>query len=157
MLPFLVYNRLMETQDLTLAEAARAVGLHVETMRRLAREGQIETYRVNPGARSPRFRVTPAALQAFRERGKRSPAPEQTLKKSEIPEVIEYTEDGPPFIKGIIPGTLSGAEMIALWEENGVFDVWEERKAQIGPGKRFADSAEYARHLREQAQRRARE
>lgn len=71
-----------------------------------------------------------------------------------LPEPIVFTEDGPPFVKGIAPGTLSGAEMIALWEKMGVFDVWEERKAEIGPGKRFADNLEYARDLRERAQER---
>ena len=142
----------METKDLTLAEAARAVGLHVETMRRLAREGRIQTYVVNPGARARRFRVTPAALQAFREQGRRHEEPAPPM-----PEQIEFTDDGPPFVKGIAPGTLSGAEIVALWDRNKIFDVWTHRKAQIGPGKPFADSSEYARHIREQAQRRTRE
>ena len=74
-----------------------------------------------------------------------------------LPEQIEFTDDGPPFVKGIVPGSLSGAEMIALWERTGVFDAWEDRKDEIGPGKRFADNLEYARDLRERAQTRTHE
>ena len=68
-----------------------------------------------------------------------------------LPEQIEVSDDAPPPVRGTVPGILSSAEMIALWEKMGVFDVWEDRKAEIGIGKRFADNLEYARDLRERA------
>ena len=134
----------METQDLTLTQAARAVGLHVETMRRLAREGKIETYIVNPGSRRPHHRITPNALQAFRARGRRAAEPASPA----------HVADAPP--GDAEPGTLSGAEMISRWKQAGVFDVWDDRKALIGPGKQYADSAEYVRALRERTPLRGR-
>lgn len=67
-------------------------------------------------------------------------------KESEIPLTDEY-----PFVKGIVPGTMSGAEMLAYWKESGVFDVPWPQHDDIGPGKRFADSTEYVQHLRAQA------
>ena len=69
-----------------------------------------------------------------------------------IPEQIEFSDGASPSEKGIVPEVLSSAEMIALWEKMGVFEVWEDRKAVIGVGKRFADNLEYARDLRERAQ-----
>lgn len=139
------YTGVMETNDLTLAEAARAVGVHVETLRRLARARQVETYIVNPGSRRSRFRVTPAALQAFRERGRR-------VGHSKNPDA-----DALPFLSNLSQKTMTGAELIAYWEREGVFDAFKERAAQIGPGKQFADSTEYVQHLREQSAERTHE
>lgn len=137
----------METHDLTLAEAADAVGLHVETLRRLARAGQIETYIVNPGSRRPHFRVTPAALQAFRRHGRRKVP---TDKSNATPSA---EAEMPIFLRGLPAQALSGAEIIALWERDGIFDAFAERATHIGPGKRFADSTEYVQYLREQSAR----
>lgn len=67
-----------------------------------------------------------------------------------VPERLEDA-DGPPFVEGVIPGTMSGAEMIEFWRRNGVFEAFAARNAEIGPGKRFADSTEYVHYLREQS------
>ena len=64
------------------------------------------------------------------------------------------TADGPPFVTDVTPGTMSGAETLAYWRENGVFDVPWPQFDEIGEGKRFRDSSEYARHLRGHSQRR---
>src|SRR5579875_911631 len=109
------YNGVMETKDLTLAEAARAVGVHVETLRRLARAGQIETYIVNPGSQRPHFRVTPAALQAFREHSRRA-------RLSKTPDA-----DALPFLSNLSQRPMTGTELIAYWEREGVFDAFKER------------------------------
>ena len=55
-----------------------------------------------------------------------------------------------PFVKGIVPGSMSGAEMLAYWKESGVFDVPWPQHDDIGPGKKYADSTEYVQHLRRQ-------
>ena len=90
------HNDIMEAHDLTLAEAASAVGLHVETLRRLARAGQIETYVVNPGSRRPHFRVTPAALQAFRARGKRTAYPDTSeMATSDVARMPDFVGNSP--------------------------------------------------------------
>lgn len=68
------------------------------------------------------------------------------IKEAEISEADQY-----PFVKDIIPGTMSGAEMLAYWQESGVFDVPWPQHDQIGEGKRFKDSTEYVQHLRQQA------
>ena len=60
--------------------------------------------------------------------------------------------DGPPFVKGIIPGTMSGAEMLAYWRENGVFDVPWPQFDDIGPGKKYAYSTEYVIAMRKQSE-----
>lgn len=138
----------MEAHDLTLAEAARAVGLHVETLRRLARAGQIETYVVNPGSRRPHFRVTPAALQAFRTRGRRT----TDTDKSDAPALDDV--ESPGFLGNPPSQALSGAEMIARWERAGVFDAFAYLNDLVGPGKKYKDSTEYAQAVREQAQKR---
>lgn len=70
-------------------------------------------------------------------------------KEAEISEADQY-----PFVKGIVPGTMSGAEMLAYWEENGCFDVWAEQYKDIGPGKKYADSTEYVQAMREQTEKR---
>ena len=62
--------------------------------------------------------------------------------------------DGPPFVKGIIPGTMSGAEMLAYWKESGCFEVWAEQYKDIGPGKKYADSTEYVIAIRKQNEKR---
>ena len=51
---------------MTVTEAATIVNVHPETLRRLVREGKLEAYQVNPGARRPDYRITPSALQAYR-------------------------------------------------------------------------------------------
>ena len=66
------------------------------------------------------------------------------IKEAEISETDQY-----PFVKGIVPGTMSGAEMLADWEANGCFDVWAEQYKNIGPGKKYADSTEYVNAWRE--------
>ena len=66
-------------------------------------------------------------------------------------EVDGFGVDGPPFVKGIVPGTMSGAEMLAYWEESGCFEVWAEQYKDIGPGKKYADSTEYVNARRGQA------
>ncbi len=70
--------------------------------------------------------------------------------KIEEPQISE--DDTYPFVKGIVPGSMSGAEMLAYWKESGVFDVPWPQHDDIGPGKRFADSTEYVQHLRRQAE-----
>lgn len=70
--------------------------------------------------------------------------------KIEIAEADQY-----PFVKGLVPGTMSGAEMLAYWEESGVFDVPFPQYDEIGEGKRFKDSTEYVQHKRQQADHRS--
>lgn len=73
-------------------------------------------------------------------------------------EEAEISEDDTyPFVKGIVPGTMSGAEMLAYWKESGCFEVWAEQYKDIGPGKKYADSTEYVQAMREQAENRAHE
>ena len=62
-----------------------------------------------------------------------------------------------PFLKGIVPGTLSGAEMLAFWKKSGVFDVPWPQHDDIGPGKRFENSTEYVQHLRRRTETEGRE
>jgi hypothetical protein len=59
-------------------------------------------------------------------------------------------EDMHPDVKAIVPGSMSGAEMIAYWEREGVFETFWSQYEDIGPGKRFADSTEYVQHMRRQ-------
>ena len=75
--------------------------------------------------------------------------------KIEEPEISE--NDTYPFVKGIIPGTMSGAEMLAYWEETGCFEVWAEQYKDIGPSKKYADSTEYVQAMRTQANYRSHE
>ena len=56
-----------------------------------------------------------------------------------------------PFVKGIVPGSMSGAEMLKSWEESGAFEVWAEQYKDIGPGKKYADSTEYVQAMRAKA------
>jgi len=74
------------------------------------------------------------------------------IKEAEISETDQY-----PFAKGVVPGTMSGAEMLADWEENGCFDVWAEQYKDIGPGKKYADSTEYVNAMREGAEKHSQE
>jgi len=74
------------------------------------------------------------------------------MREAEISEADQY-----PFVKDVIPGTMSGAEMLADWEENGCFDVWAEQYKDIGPGKKYADSTEYVNAMRERAEKRSQE
>lgn len=55
-----------------------------------------------------------------------------------------------PAVKAIVPGSMSGAEMIAYWEREGVFETFWSQYEDIGPGKRFANSTEYVQHMRRQ-------
>jgi len=68
------------------------------------------------------------------------------LENAEISEADQY-----PFVKGIVPGTMSGAEMLAYWEESGIFEVWADQYQDIGPGKKYADSTEYVQAMRAKA------
>ncbi len=70
---------------------------------------------------------------------------EQETVAQELSEADQY-----PFVKDIIPGTMSGAEMLAYWRKSGVFDVPWPQHDDIGPGKRFENSTEYVQHLRRQ-------
>ncbi len=70
----------------------------------------------------------------------------EEIKPFEMPAI----EDD-PFLKGIVPGTMSGPEMLAFWKANGVFDVPWPQHDDIGPGKRFADSTEYVQAMRARA------
>lgn len=73
------------------------------------------------------------------------------LEEQETP-VQEFTEaDEYPFVKDIVPGSMSGAEALAYWKANGVFDVPWPQHDDIGPGKRFADSTEYVQAMRARA------
>lgn len=57
-----------------------------------------------------------------------------------------------PFLKGIVPGSISGAEMLARLEKSGAFEVWAEQYKDIGPGKKYADSTEYVQAMRARAE-----
>ena len=70
----------------------------------------------------------------------------------ETPEI-----DEPILARIVIPGTMSGAEMLADWEEHGCFEVWAEQYKDIGPSKKYADSTEYVNAMREGAEKRPRE
>ena len=74
------------------------------------------------------------------------------IKEAEISEDDQY-----PFVKGIVPGTMSGAEMLAYWQESGCFEVWADQYKDIGPGKKYADSTEYVNAIREQAEKHSQE
>jgi len=52
---------------------------------------------------------------------------------------------------------MSGAEMLAYWQESGCFEVWAEQYKDIGPGKKYADSTEYVQAMRARADYRSRE
>ena len=54
-----------------------------------------------------------------------------------------------------MPGSLSGAEMLADWQEAGCFEVWAEQYEDIGPGKKYADSTEYVNAMRARAEKRS--
>jgi excisionase family DNA binding protein len=86
-------ERRAEAADLTLGEAAKELSLHIDTIRGLVREGAIQAYQVNPAARRPSYRVTPDALQAYRQQGMRASAPAAV--------------------------SMSGAEMLDYWEKEG--------------------------------------
>ena len=62
-----------------------------------------------------------------------------------------------PLVKDIVPGTMSGAEMLDLYERAGVFETFAFLNDLIGPGKQYADSTEYLLAMREEAARRGRE
>lgn len=66
----------------------------------------------------------------------------QTSEESEI-----SVNDTYPFVKDIAPGRMSRAETLAYWEKNGVFDLWPQH-AEIGEGKKYADSTEYVQATR---------
>lgn len=69
---------------------------------------------------------------------------------SQISEADQY-----PFAEGVVPGAMSGAEMLADWEENGCFDIWAEQYKDIGPGKKYTDSTEYVNAMRERTENRS--
>ncbi len=58
-----------------------------------------------------------------------------------------------PLVKDIVPGTMSGAEMLEMYERAGVFRDYPE----IGPGRKYANSTDYLLAMREEAARRGRE
>lgn len=55
-----------------------------------------------------------------------------------------------PAVQAIVPGSMSGAEMIAYWEREGVFEAFAYLNDLIGPGKQYADSTEYMLAMRRQ-------
>jgi len=55
-----------------------------------------------------------------------------------------------PAVQAIVPGSMSGAEMIAYWEREGVFETFAYLNDLIGPGKQYADSTEYMLAMRRQ-------
>ena len=69
----------------------------------------------------------------------------------ETPEIYEL-----PFARIVIPGTMSGAEMMEFWQDNGCFEVWADQYKDIGPGKKYADSTEYVQAMRRRAEKRPR-
>lgn len=76
---------------------------------------------------------------------------------TETNETIISEADGPLFVKGVVQASLSGAQMLADWKENGCFEVWADQYKDIGPGKKYADSTEYVNAMREQAAKRSAE
>ena len=73
-------------------------------------------------------------------------ASEPETSETEAIEIEPY-----PFVKGIVPGSMSGAEMLIYWEEQGCFEVWADQYKDIGPGKKYADSTEYVQAMRTKA------
>lgn len=67
-------------------------------------------------------------------------------------ETLEWL-DRDPLLKDIVPGAMSGAEMLDLYERAGVFRDYPE----IGPGRKYADSTEYLLAMREEAAKQGRE
>ncbi len=65
--------------------------------------------------------------------------------------------DTSPFVESIIPGTMSGAEMLEFYEREGVFETFAYLNDLIGPGKQYADSTEYLLAMRVEAARRGTE
>ena len=61
--------------------------------------------------------------------------------------------DEPAFAHILIPGTMSGVEMIEFWEHNGVFNVSWPQYDEIGKGKKYGDSTEYVNAKRALAER----
>ena len=59
-------------------------------------------------------------------------------------------DDDYPFVKDIVPGRMSSAEVLQYWRENGVFDPWPQHE-EIGAGKKYADSTEYVQAMRARA------
>lgn len=74
---------------------------------------------------------------------------------------MENEKDAQPdldtFVEGIIPGTMSGAEMIDFYKREGVFDTFAYLNDLIGPDKKYANSTDYLHAMREEAARRGRE
>ncbi len=62
-----------------------------------------------------------------------------------------------PLAADIMPGTMSGAEMLELYERAGVFETFAFLNDLIGPDKQYADSTEYLLAMREKAARRGHE
>ena len=73
------------------------------------------------------------------------------IKETEAKET-EAEELGEPALwRIVVPGTMSGAEMLEFWKDNGVFDVAWPQYDDIGPGKKYADSTEYVQAMRARA------
>lgn len=83
---------------------------------------------------------------------KQETAEEPNAMAQELSEADQY-----PFVKDIVPGTMSGAEMLAYWKASGAFEVWAEQYKDIGPGKKYADSTEYVQAMRARAEDRSHE
>ncbi len=67
------------------------------------------------------------------------------------PEASGISEnDNYPFVKDIVPGRMSSAEVLQYWRENGVFEPWPQHE-EIGEGKKYADSTEYVQAMRARA------
>ncbi len=65
-------------------------------------------------------------------------------------ELALSASDNYPFVKDIVPGTMSSAEVLQYWHDNGVFEPWPQH-AEIGEGKKYADSTEYVQAMRARA------
>lgn len=67
--------------DLTVAKAAAELDIHPETLRILLKSGEITGYKVGSDPQRARWRITRAALNAFKDRGGYQPAPVGRPKK----------------------------------------------------------------------------
>ena len=55
----------MEPQLLTIDQAAKAIGVTDETFRVFVSNGEVAVINISAGQERPRWRVTPAAIEAF--------------------------------------------------------------------------------------------
>lgn len=65
-----------------------------------------------------------------------TPTPDTTAEETGL---LPDLDDRDPVLKAIVPGTMSGAEMLDLYQREGAFRDYPE----IGPGRLYKDSTEY--------------